>query len=103
MRDGGWEIAFTPEAEVTHLGGASGASERARINRNFFDSLDRYERKHHGLAGLISLRCAMIVGCGLRAVLWAMTWLLRPQRRAVAGSKARLHSWLFLRQATHWR
>ena len=30
MRDGGWEIAFTPAAEVTHLGGASGASEQAR-------------------------------------------------------------------------
>jgi GT2 family glycosyltransferase/glycosyltransferase involved in cell wall biosynthesis len=103
IRDGGWEIAFTPSAEVTHLGGGSGASERVRVNGNFFDSLDRYERKHHGLAGLISLRCAMIVGCGLRAALWAITWLLRPQRRAQAGSKARLHSWLFLRQATHWR
>lgn len=103
MRDGGWEIAFTPAAVVTHLGGASGASEKARINRHFFDGLDRYERKHHGMAGLISLRCAMTIGCGLRAVLWAITWLLRPQRRAVASSKARLHSWLVLRQATHWR
>ena len=103
MRYGGWEIAFTPTAEATHLGGASGATERARINRNFFDSLDRYERKHHGLAGLISLRCAMIVGCGSRAVLWAMTWLFRPQRRALAGAKARLHGWLLMRQATHWR
>jgi GT2 family glycosyltransferase/glycosyltransferase involved in cell wall biosynthesis len=103
IRDGGWEIAFTPTAEVMHLGGASGASERARVSGNFFDSLDRYERKHHGLAGLISLRCAMIVGCGLRTALWAVTWLLRPQRRAQAGSKARLHSWLFLRQATHWK
>lgn len=103
IRDGGWEIAFTPTAEVTHLGGASGASEKARINRHFFESLDRYERKHHGLAGLISLRCAMIVGCGLRAALWAITWVFRPQRRAQASSKARLHSWLFLRQATHWR
>ena len=103
IRDGGWEIAFTPTAEVTHLGGASGASERVRVNGNFFDSLDRYERKHHGLAGLISLRGAMVIGCGLRAALWAITWLVRPQRRAQAASKARLHSWLFLRQATHWR
>jgi len=103
MRDRGWEIAFTPAAEVTHLGGASGASERARINRHFFESLDCYARKHHGAAGLISLRCAMTIGCGLRAALWALTWLLRPGRRALAGSKARLHSWLFLRQATHWR
>jgi GT2 family glycosyltransferase/glycosyltransferase involved in cell wall biosynthesis len=103
MRDVGWEIGFTPKAEVTHLGGASGLAEKARINRNFFDSLDRYELKHHGLIGLISLRCAMTVGCGLRAALWAVAWVVRPRRRAQAGSKARLHSWLFLRQATHWR
>src|SRR5207249_4861918 len=82
MRDGGWEIAFLPSAQVIHLGGASGASDRARINGHFFDSLDRYERKHHGLAGQFSLRCAMIVGCGLRAVLWAIAWLLFPPRRA---------------------
>jgi GT2 family glycosyltransferase len=101
MRDGGWEIAFTPLVEVTHLGGASGASTKTETNRHFFDSLDRYERKHHGLAGLLSLRGAMIAGCGMRAILWALTWLLRPRRRALAGAKARLHSWLVLRQATH--
>ena len=102
MRDGGWEIAFTPEAEVTHLGGASGASAKAQTNRHFFDSLDRYERKHHGLSGLISLRCAMIVGCGLRAALWSLTWILRPRLRTLARAKAKLHAWLFMRQATHW-
>jgi len=103
VRDAGWEVSFTPAAEVTHLGGASGASERARINRQFFESLDQYQRKHHGLAGLISLRCAMILGCGLRAALWAIAWFVRPRQRALAKSKARMHSWLFLRQATHWR
>ena len=102
MRDAGWEIAFTPTSVVTHLGGASGASTKARTNRHFFDSLDRYERKHHGLTGLVSLRAAMIAGCGLRAILWTLTWLARPRQRAVAGVKARLHAWLFLRQATHW-
>jgi GT2 family glycosyltransferase/glycosyltransferase involved in cell wall biosynthesis len=103
MRDAGWRIAFTPAAEVVHLGGASGAAEKARVNRNFFDSLDRYERKHHGLAGLVLLRGAMVIGCGLRAALWSCTWLFQPQRRAAASAKTRLHSWLFLRQATHWK
>lgn len=101
--DYGWEIGFTPTAEVTHLGGASGAPERARINRHFFDSLDRYELKHHGIAGLISLRCAMTIGCGLRALLWAITWLIRPNQRSLAASKTRLHAWLFVRQAMHWK
>jgi GT2 family glycosyltransferase len=103
MRSIGWRIRFTPAARVTHLGGASGAAEKARISRSFFDSLDYYELKHHGRAGLISLRLAMAVGCGLRAVAWALVLALSPRRRAVARAKAALQSWLFVRQLTHWR
>lgn len=102
IRDRGWDIGFTPAAVVTHLGGASGAREKARINRHFFDSLDFYERKHHGLRGLVALRAAMVLGCCLRAPLWAAAGAL-PRLRAVARSKVRLLCWLIVRQATHWR
>jgi len=103
FRDKGWEIAFTPSTTVTHLGGASGASESARVNAHFFDSLDYYTRKHHGLGGLVSLRGAMVVGCGIRALVWSLVALLVPSRRAAARAKAKLQAWLFRRQATHWR
>lgn len=103
LRDGGWRIAFTPDARVMHIGGASGAADQVRINRHFFESLDRYEWKHHGPAGLVSVRLAMIVGCSLRAILWTLVLLLVPRRRKLAHSKAKLSSWLFVRQATHWR
>lgn len=102
IADAGWKIAFTPDAVVTHLGGASGANEAARISRHFFDSLDYYEWKHHGAAGLFALRVAMIVGSSLRLFLWLLVLLLKPGRRLVAGSKARLHTWLLWRQATCW-
>ena len=101
MQNERWEVVFVPNACVIHLGGASGLSEKATINRHFFDSLDTYQRKHHGIAGLISLRMAMAVGCLLRSVLWGIA-SLRPKRRATALSKLRLHSWLFVRQTTHW-
>jgi GT2 family glycosyltransferase len=101
MRDAGWERVFVPTARVTHLGGASGAAEEARIRRHFFESLDHYERKHHGLAGLISFRAAMAAGCALRTVIWAAV-SLAPGRRAAALAKARKHSQLCLRQAFHW-
>jgi len=101
MKDAGWEAVFVPDARVTHLGGASGAREEARISRHFFESLDYYERKHHGLAGLIAFRLAMAVGCALRTVLWAIVSLL-PARRELALAKARKHSRLCLRQAFHW-
>ena len=101
MQDLGWETVFVPSACVTHLGGASGADEKAAVNRHFFDSLDIYQRKHHGLAGLISLRCAMAIGCLLRVFLWAVA-SVRPRLRATALSKFRLHLWLFIRQTTYW-
>jgi N-acetylglucosaminyl-diphospho-decaprenol L-rhamnosyltransferase len=95
----GWRVAFTPAATVTHLAGGSGARDKARIDRHFFESLDYYVRKNHGLAGLILFRLAMTAGCFGRALLWScMT--MRPHLRSRALAKARLHWWLVLRQAT---
>lgn len=101
-----WDIVFTPSASVVHLGGASGASEQARINRHFFDSLDYYIRKHHGLAGLISLRLAMTVGAAARTLVWGGIAAALPRRLALktaARAKTRLQAWLCVRQATQWR
>jgi GT2 family glycosyltransferase len=103
IRDAGWQIAFTPAARVTHLGGASGAADPARINRHFFESLDYYQVKHHGIPGLLALRGAMVVGCAVRGALWALAFLARPARRDLARRKLRLHAWLVWRQLTRWR
>ncbi len=97
----GWDIVFAPNAHVTHLGGASGGSEKVTVKAHFFESLDEYQRKHHGSAGLISLRCAMAVGCSIRALAWAAA-SLRPSIRKAALQKARLHWQLLMRQALHW-
>lgn len=102
MRSAGWQIAFTPAAIVTHLGGASGAAEKPRINRNFFRSLDSYELKHHGILGLMSLRAAMVIGSGIRLCLWSGVLLAMPARRRLAAAKLRLLSWLLVRQVGMW-
>lgn len=100
IRDAGWKIAFTPDTEVTHLGGSSGANDRPKINQHFFNSLDRYERKHHGLIGFLMLRSAMVLGSAGRAVAWAIAALIRPNNRSRALAKSRFHRWLALRQLT---
>ena len=103
IRAAGWQIGFTPDAVVTHVGGASGVADLPRIKAGFFESLDRYEHKHHGWPGLVALRGAMAVGSVLRAVLWSACWLLRPSWRPLAGAKLKLHLWLVARQVTRWR
>ena len=103
MQKAGWGVAFTPAAEVTHLAGASGADDKPRISRYFFESLDWYVRKHHGWPGLISVRLAMVIGCGLRALLWSAVMLAQPRRRDLARAKAGLLGWLVVRQATKWK
>jgi hypothetical protein len=100
--DAGWKVMFVPAARVTHLGGASGAAHSEEVPTYFWESLDYYSRKHHGLAGLVAIRAAMVVGCFLRAILWSLAALL-PSRRELAAAKVRLHSSLVLRQAFHWR
>lgn len=97
MSKAGWEIGFTPRAEVTHLGGGSGTTEQARVSEDFFRSLDRYVMKHHGFLGLSSFRLAMIVGCVLRVPLWVAGYILRPALRPLAASKIRLRVWLMRR------
>lgn len=102
IRSCGWSVAFEPAAVVTHLGGASGAAERAAVRAHFFNSLDYYQIKNHGRRGLVLLRMAMITGCFMRAVLWAGAWLV-PRRREIAAAKLKLHAWLLKRQSTNWR
>ncbi len=102
FKEHGWQVIFAPGSQVTHLGGASGKAESAKISETFFQSLDIYQRKHHGIAGMVLVRLAMIVGCSIRAVLWSGVSLI-PGKRTSARAKARLHGKLFIRQATQWR
>ena len=98
MRAEGWKIVFTPAAQVNHLGGASGADDKPKINKYFFESGDYYYRKHHGVAGMLSARAAVTVGGLLRLPLWGLMWLALPKRRAKLAAKIRLRAWLIRRK-----
>lgn len=102
MAQKGWKVMFVPQAVVTHLGGASGANEKVRINESFFESLDYYEWKHYGMRGLVSMRLAMAFGCLLRTVLWTMAAFV-PGRRKQARAKSKMQAWLVVRQLTRWK
>lgn len=98
IRGAGWKIYFTPEAVATHLGGASGTLEPEIINRYFFTSLDLYELKHHGIAGFLLVRAAMVAGLCLRLPAWMLIYLFRPCHRVSASSKIKKYLWILRRQ-----
>ncbi len=102
MRQAGWEVVLSPDAVVTHLGGASGATDKVGTRRLFFQSQDRYLRKHHGTGGLVAARAASAVGSALRLVAWAGWLFARPRHRRRTWGKMQLAGWLLARQATDW-
>jgi len=95
IRDAGWAVRFTPEAQVVHLGGAS--HKGGEIHPHFFLSIDKYQLKHGGWPGLILFRAGMVVGLVLRMpfrLLQALTGDLASLRRSLK---------LLRRQALNWR
>lgn len=81
MKSAGWNVWFTPDAQVTHLGGASGASEKAKVSQLFWQGQERYILKHHGHAGWLWTRAALLVGALARAAGFTVL-ALSPRRRA---------------------
>ncbi|MEM9882367.1 MAG: glycosyltransferase family 2 protein [Planctomycetota bacterium] len=90
----GWRIGYAPEAVAVHLGGGSQAA--ARLNPEFFRSLDRYQLKHHGRRGLWSFRTAMAVGAALRLPVRAVASAVDPRQRA----KLRVNAFVLKRWLT---
>lgn len=87
----GWEIHWTPDLVVTHIGGSSGLAEREVVREHFFEGADRYILRYHGLLGVWIFRAATAVGAALR---W-MWWGLRGGRRS---KSARRWAWILRRQ-----
>jgi len=64
----GWTIFFVPRANFRHLGGSSvGTLGVSRMKRLYYQNLERYMAKHHGLMGRVFTRSLIVTGMGLRA------------------------------------
>jgi GT2 family glycosyltransferase len=87
----GWEIHWTPDFQVTHIGGSSGLAEKEAVRERFFEGADRYILKHHGVAGVWIFRAATVCGALLR---WA--WSALAQGRH--STSAHQFAWIFRRQ-----
>ncbi len=102
MTNAGWEIWFTPEAQVVHLGGASGLGIKRAIAGHFYKSNDLYLLRHHGALGLLSARIATAFGSAARALVLLLMEFFTPKNRAEIRSKRRLRCWLARRAVFSW-
>ncbi len=82
----GWKTFFVPEAEVTHLGGISGATQADRVFCEFHRGQERFMRKHYGQFGLTIYRLTTVMGACLRIILFETAGFLRPDSRSKCKS-----------------
>ncbi|HOS93983.1 MAG TPA: glycosyltransferase family 2 protein [Armatimonadota bacterium] len=97
-RQAGFRVAYFPEAEVLHLGGASAARVGPRKAIEGYRAALRFARKHHGRAYAVAMEAVIALGTALRLVAslprrgeaaraqrqayWAvLRWLFRPGAR----------------------
>lgn len=90
IRRAGWKVAYVPNVEVMHIGGAHSVTSNVKTRSNLLRShINRYYfiRKHYGNLALHVFRLIMTAGALLRLLTYAVVWLVSPGRRPEAGPK----------------
>jgi N-acetylglucosaminyl-diphospho-decaprenol L-rhamnosyltransferase len=90
IRRAGWKVAYVPDVEVVHIGGAHSVASNLKSRGNLIRShINRYYfiRKHYGDIAFHLFRLIMSVGAILRLLKYAAVWVLSPHRRSEAGPK----------------
>ena len=90
IRRAGWKVAYVPDVEVMHIGGAHSVASNVKSHGNLIRShINRYYfiRKHYGNVAVHVFRVIMSVGATLRLLKYAAVWLVSPDRRPEAGPK----------------
>lgn len=90
-REKGWEVYFTPEAEVLHHGGQSGDPLSPAIFVQLHRARYQFYRKHHGAFASFIARMLMAAGALLRAFAWmlifAFGFIFKHKQAAAARQK----------------
>lgn len=97
IKQGGWEIYFTPNAEIIHYGGlCSGGRTSVQMHLELYRSSLKYFKKHNGWFGHMAARLLSTIRVTLRLLYWSFIWLLQPSKRQQASYKIGLY-WPALR------
>ena len=92
FRKAGWQVLFTPTAEIVHLGGQSTAKRSAEMLVQLRLSILKFVRKNQGrLAGAI-VRLNTIAFLALRVPVWIVVRLFVPKRKQQASTRIRAYA-----------
>jgi N-acetylglucosaminyl-diphospho-decaprenol L-rhamnosyltransferase len=92
--EAGWTIFFVPRANFRHQGGSSVATLGAsRMKQLYYQNLERYMAKHHGLVGRVFTRSLIVTGMGLRVTGSALIGNGESMRTYGSVMRAALGGW----------
>jgi GT2 family glycosyltransferase len=87
FKDGGWKLAFIPQATATHFGGGSTSKAPLRFSVEILKATVKYWRKHHGVAGQIVCLGFLILHHGIRFIARAIKRITGLGRSSEARHK----------------
>lgn len=73
----GWQVYFTPGAEVLHYGGQSSDPVSPTIFVQLHRARYQFYRKHHSVLSSVVARFVMLGGAALRTCIWSLIVLCR--------------------------
>ncbi len=87
----GWQVMFTPVAEIVHLGGQSTAQRSEEMLVQLRLSILRFVRKNQGRAAGAVVCLNTILFLALRIPVWVVIRVLVPGRRQQASTRIRAY------------
>lgn len=89
LRDTGWEIWYTPQAEAIHLMGQVVRGQASGPPLAALRSFEQYFSARHGGGAVFALRAIQILGFGSRAAMYRLAALI--WRRPILAQQAKSH------------
>lgn len=95
VRDAGYKVLFTPNAQITHIGGQSVKRARTRMDLETHRSRYKYFYKHFGDRGAARVRHPILLLLFRRWLIARLAFFLRPSEtnKAIAESLAVQIKW----------
>ncbi len=87
----GWQVMFTPAAQIIHLGGQSTAQKPAEMIVQLRISILRFVGKHHGAIARWCVALNMMLFFAIRIPIWFVMRLLQPEKRKLADVRMRAY------------